>query len=240
MSRHPVIVDAIRTATGRGKANGALASIHPVDLLAGVLEALVSRNGIDPGIVDDVIIGCVTQIGEQTMAPRMAVLAAGFPDHVPATAIDRKCGSSQQAIHFAAHAIAAGACDIVIAGGVESMSRVPIGSNRIGKDIAGERVRARYTPGLVSQGVATELIAARWGISRDDMDEYSALSHSLPRPQARPAASMRRSSPSVRITGRSRMMRPSGRRPPQRGSPSFSRSSWIPPWRNASPKFSGA
>lgn len=178
MSQHPVIVDAIRTATGRGKANGALASIHPVDLLAGVLEALVSRNGIDPGIVDDVIIGCVTQIGEQTMAPRMAVLAAGFPDHVPATAIDRKCGSSQQAIHFAAHAIAAGACDIVIAGGVESMSRVPIGSNRIGKDIAGERVRARYAPGLVSQGVAAELIAARWGISRDDMDEYSALSHS--------------------------------------------------------------
>src|SRR5688500_10745006 len=98
MSHHPVIVDAIRTPTGRGKPGGALSSLHPVDLLAGILEALVSRNGIDPGSVDDVIIGCVTQIGEQVMTPRMAVLAAGFPDHVPATAIDRKCGSSQQAI----------------------------------------------------------------------------------------------------------------------------------------------
>ncbi|KRB85529.1 acetyl-CoA acetyltransferase [Sphingomonas sp. Root710] len=177
MSKQPVIIDAIRTATGRGKPGGALSSLHPVDLLAGVLEALVSRNGIDPGTVDDVIIGCVTQIGEQTFVPRMAVLGAGFPDHVPATSIDRKCGSSQQAIHFAAHAIAAGACDIVIAGGVETMSRVPIGSNRINKDIAGEKVRKRYAPGLVSQGISAELIAARWGISREEMDEYSALSH---------------------------------------------------------------
>ncbi|MEZ5656634.1 MAG: thiolase family protein [Sphingobium sp.] len=177
MSHHPVIVDAIRTPTGRGKPGGALSTIHPVDLLAGILEALVSRNGIDPGRVDDVIIGCVTQIGEQTFAPRMAVLGAGFPEHVPATSIDRKCGSSQQAIHFAAHAIAAGACDIVIAGGVESMSHVPIGSNRLGKDIAGEKVRQRYAPGLVSQGVGAELIAARWGITREELDEYSAISH---------------------------------------------------------------
>lgn len=177
MSKQPVIIDAIRTATGRGKPGGALSSLHPVDLLAGILEALISRNGVDPGTVDDVIIGCVTQIGEQTFIPRMAVLGAGFPDYVPATSVDRKCGSSQQAIHFAAHAIAAGACDIVIAGGVETMSRVPIGSNRINKDIAGEKVRQRYTAGLVSQGIAAELIAARWGISREEMDEYSALSH---------------------------------------------------------------
>src|SRR5271167_2869631 len=116
---------------GRGKVGGALSSLHPVELLAQVLTGLVQRTGIDPGSVDDVIIGCVSQVGEQSATPgRMAWLAAGFPAHVPATTIDRKCGSSQQAVHFAAHAIAAGEYDVVIAGGVESMSRVPMGSAR--------------------------------------------------------------------------------------------------------------
>ena len=179
MSRNPVIIDAVRTPMGRGKPGGALSSVHPVDLLAGVLKALVSRNGVDPAIIDDVIIGCVSQVGEQTSTPRMAVLAAGFPDHVPATAIDRKCGSSQQAVHFAAQGVAAGAYDIVIAGGVESMSRIPMGMNRLDMDNVGPLVAARYAPGLVSQGVAAELIAAKWGVTREAMDAYSARSHQL-------------------------------------------------------------
>jgi acetyl-CoA acetyltransferase family protein len=177
MSRNPVIVDAVRTPMGRGKPGGALSDIHPVDLLAGVLRGLVERNGLDPASVDDVIIGCVSQVAEQVNAPRMAVLAAGFPEHVPATTIDRKCGSSQQAVHFAAQGIAAGAYDIVIAGGVESMSRVPMGMNRMGKDTAGIAAGARYAPGLVPQGISAELVAARWGIGREAMDAYAARSH---------------------------------------------------------------
>jgi acetyl-CoA acetyltransferase family protein len=174
----PVIVDAVRTPMGRGKAGGALSGIHPVDLLAGTLRALVLRNGIDPGTIDDVIIGCVSQVGEQAATPgRAAVLAAGFPHHVPSTTIDRKCGSSQQAIHFAAQGVASGAYDIVIAGGIESMSRVPMGSARLDRDPFGPSVNARYEPGLVSQGIAAELVAARWKISREEMDDYAARSH---------------------------------------------------------------
>ena len=174
----PYIVDAIRTPMARGKPGGALSSVHPVELLAATLKALVARNGVDPGAVDDVLIGCVSQVGEQSNNPgRMALLAAGFPHHVPATTIERKCGSSQQAIHFAAQAIAAGAYDIAIAGGIESMSRIPMGSARIGMDIFGPTLNALYAPGFVSQGVAAELVARKWDISREDMDAYSAQSH---------------------------------------------------------------
>jgi acetyl-CoA acyltransferase len=174
----PVIVDAARTAMGRGKPGGSLSELHPVDLLAQILKAVVERNNLDPSLIDDVIIGCVSQVGEQSATPgRMAVLAAGFPEHIPATTIDRKCGSSQQAVHFAAQGIAAGAYDVVIAGGVESMSRVPMGSARIKADPFGPEVRSRYAPDLVSQGVAAELVAARWNITRNECDEYAAQSH---------------------------------------------------------------
>lgn len=175
-----VIVDAARTPVGRGKSTGALASVHPVDLLAGVFACLVERNGLDPGLVDDVVVGCVSQVGEQSATPgRMAWLGAGLPAHVPATTIDRKCGSSQQAIHFAAQGILAGSYDISIAGGVESMSRVAMGSARQGADPFGKGVSARYSPGLVSQGVAAELVAARWNLDRVSLDEYAARSHEL-------------------------------------------------------------
>ena len=173
-----VIVDAVRSPMGRGKAGGALSSVHPSDLLAAILKGLVARNGIDPGEVDDVIVGCVSQVGEQSATPgRMAWLSAGFPAHVPATTIDRKCGSSQQAVHFAAQGIMAGAYDMVIAAGIESMSRIPLGSARMGQDYHGPSVTRRYAPGLVSQGVAAELVAGKWGLSRDDLDRYSAQSH---------------------------------------------------------------
>jgi acetyl-CoA acetyltransferase family protein len=180
MTTAALIADALRTPTGRGRSTGALADIHPVDLLAQALTALVERTGIDPGQVDDVLVGCVSQTGEQSATPgRMAWLAAGFPAHVPATTIDRKCGSSQQAVHFAAQGIMSGEYDVVIAGGIESMSRVPMGSARAGADPFGPSVTARYSPGLVSQGVAAELVAAKYGISRAAQDEYAARSHRL-------------------------------------------------------------
>lgn len=180
MNTDALIVDALRTPTGRGRPSGVLAGIHPVDLLAQALTALLERTGIDPSTVDDVIIGCVSQTGEQSATPgRMAWLAAGYPAHVPATTIDRKCGSSQQAVHFAAQGILSGAYDIVIAGGVESMSRVPMGSARAGAEPYGAGVAARFAPGLVSQGVAAELVAAKYGVSREAQDEYSVRSHRL-------------------------------------------------------------
>ncbi|MPM39800.1 putative acyltransferase [bioreactor metagenome] len=152
--------------------------MHPVDLLAQVLAQLVERTGIDPGAVDDVICGCVSQAGEQAGTPgRMAWLAAGLPQHVPSTTIDRKCGSSQQAVHFAAQAIMAGVQDIVIACGVESMSRVPMGSSRMGKNTTGQQFDERYAPGLVGQGVSSDLVAAKWGLTRADLDNYAARSH---------------------------------------------------------------
>lgn len=175
-----VIVDAVRTATGKGRASGALAGVHPVDLLAQTLQRLFERTPIDPGTVDDVIVGCVSQVGEQSATPgRMAWLGAGFPAHVPATTIDRKCGSSQQSVHFAVQAVRAGDYDIVVAGGVESMSRVVMGSARMDADPYGSLVAERYAPGLVSQGVAAELVADRWSISRARQDEYAARSHAL-------------------------------------------------------------
>ena len=177
--RDAVIVDAVRTPTGRGKAGGALADVHPVDLLAQTFSALLDRSrALDPGAVDDVIVGCVSQVGEQSATPgRMAWLGAGFPAHVPATTIDRKCGSSQQSVHFAAQAILAGEADVIVAAGVESMSRVVMGSARMGADPYGALVNERFAPGLVSQGVASELVTAEWGFTRKELDEYAALSH---------------------------------------------------------------
>ncbi|MGW9631985.1 thiolase family protein [Agromyces sp. NPDC055520] len=180
MSREAVIVDVVRTPVGRGKPGGLLSGVHPVDLLAGVLDTLVNRNDLDPALVEDVIGGCVSQIGEQSYnITRNAVLAAGFPDHVPGTTIDRQCGSSQQAATFAAQAVLAGQADIVIACGVESMSRVPLGSSAAGADPYGSRIRTRYPEGLVNQGVSAELIAAKWGFDRTDLDAFAARSHQL-------------------------------------------------------------
>lgn len=172
-----VIVDVVRTPSGRGKPGGALSGVHPVDLAAGTLTALLERNGLESTQIDDVLMGCVSQIGDQAMnIGRQAVLAAGFDESVPATTIDRQCGSSQQAAHFAAQGVMAGAYDIVIAAGVESMSRVPLGSSRQGGSIA-PGLAARYPDGLVNQGVSAELIAHKWGFSRAELDEFSAESH---------------------------------------------------------------
>ncbi len=178
--REAVIVDAVRTPIGRGKQGGALSGWHPADLLATVLEGTIERNGLDPGTVDDVIVGCLSQAGEQSWnVARNAVLGAGFPESVPATTVDRQCGSSQQALHFAAQGIIAGSYDIVIAAGVESMSRVPMFSSGMGKDPAGPRTNARYAHrgGLVPQGISAEMVASRWGFSREDLDRFAAESH---------------------------------------------------------------
>jgi acetyl-CoA acetyltransferase family protein len=170
-----VIVDTVRTPLGRR--NGALAAWHPVDLAAHVLTALVARNDLDPALVDDVITGCVSQVGEQALnISRNAVLAAGFPESVPATTVDRQCGSSQQALHFAAQGVMAGVYDVVVAAGVESMSRVQMGSSVLGADPFGPKLVERY-PNLVPQGIAAELVAERWAITRRELDEYSAASH---------------------------------------------------------------
>jgi len=177
--RDAVIVGAVRTPIGKGKPTGSLAPVHPVDLLAHSLRALADRAGIDPAQIDDVIGGCVDQVGEQAVnTTRWAVLAAGFPETVPATTVDRQCGSSQQAVHFAAQGIMSGAYDIAIACGVESMSRVPMGSNVLpGSDPFGPGVADRYPDGLVPQGISAELIAAKWSLGRAELDEFSATSH---------------------------------------------------------------
>ncbi|MFD3458672.1 thiolase family protein [Nocardia fluminea] len=175
-----VIVDVVRTPSGRGKSGGGLSSVHPATLLAGVLAELVARTGIDPALVDDVIGGCVTQSGEQANnISRTAVLAAGFPESVPATTVDRQCGSSQQAVHFAAQGVLAGAYDVAIACGVESMSRAPMFSNTQGKDSLRGPLAARYPAGLIGQGIAAEIIAARWKLDRAVLDEFAARSHRL-------------------------------------------------------------
>lgn len=175
-----VIVDVVRTPSGRGKSGGGLSSVHPATLLAGVLAELVTRTGIDPALVDDVIGGCVTQSGEQANnITRTAVLAAGFPESVPATTVDRQCGSSQQAVHFAAQGVLAGAYDVAIACGVESMSRAPMFSNTQGKDSLRGPLAARYPAGLIGQGIAAEIIAARWKLDRAVLDEFAARSHRL-------------------------------------------------------------
>ena len=173
-----VIVDVIRTASGKGKPGGQLSGIHPADLLSRVLRTLVERNDIDPELIDDVIGGCVSQAGQQAFnITRSAVLGAGLPETIPATTIDRQCGSSQQAAHFAAQGVIAGAYDVVIACGIESMSRVPLGSTIHGEDPFGPAVAARYPDGLVSQGVSAELVGATWKLDRITLDEFSARSH---------------------------------------------------------------
>ncbi|RSM58742.1 steroid 3-ketoacyl-CoA thiolase [Amycolatopsis sp. WAC 01376] len=174
-----VIVDAVRTPIGKGKPGGALHGVHPVQLLAHTLRALVQRNGLDPALIDDVIGGAVDQVGEQAQnVTRWAALAAGLPESVPATTVDRQCGSSQQAVHFAAQGVMAGAYDVVIACGVESMSRVPMWSNVLpGTDPLGPGVAERYPEGLVPQGISAELIAAKWSLSRGAMDEFAVSSH---------------------------------------------------------------
>ncbi|OXM60999.1 thiolase family protein [Amycolatopsis vastitatis] len=172
-----VLVDVVRSPMGKGKASGSLASVHPVELLAQTLRALIDRTGVDPAAVEDVIIGCVTQVREQAATPgRYASLSAGFPVHVPATTIDRRCGSGQQALAFAVQGVMAGAYDIAIAGGVESMSRIPIGSNRGDADTFGPGAWARF-PGMVNQGVSAELVADKYALSRTMLDELSVESH---------------------------------------------------------------
>ncbi|MBE3559655.1 MAG: thiolase family protein [Ktedonobacteraceae bacterium] len=175
--REAVIVDAVRTPVGRR--NGKLKDWHPVDLMALVLKTLVERNSLDAGLVDDVIVGCVSQVGEQSWnVGRNAVLAAGFPESVPGTTIDRQCGSSQQAIHFAAQGIMSGAYDIVIAGGVESMTRVPMGSSAQGPgEPFGPLMVQRYDGKLVHQGISAELLAQKWELSRQQLDALSLESH---------------------------------------------------------------
>ncbi|MYS06246.1 acetyl-CoA C-acyltransferase [Streptomyces sp. SID6041] len=177
--RDAVIVEAVRTPTGKGKPGGALSHVHPVALLSHTLRALVERSGVDPALVDDVIGGTVDQVGEQAMnTTRYAWLGAGLPESVPATTVDRQCGSSQQAVHFAAQGVLAGAYDIAVACGVESMSQVPMWSNvPPGADPFGPGVAERYPGGLVPQGVSAELIAAEWSIDRAAMDAFATASH---------------------------------------------------------------
>ena len=180
-----VIVDAVRTAGGRR--NGVLSAWHPSDLAAEVLKALVERNSLDPGLIDDVIMGCVSQVGSQGLnIGRNAVLAAGFPESVPGTTVDRQCGSSQQAMHFAAQGVMAGAYDIAVAAGVEVMTTTPMGASMMAPPGAipfGPKVIARYADvesydqkGLQPQGIGAELIADKWGLSREDLDAFGAKS----------------------------------------------------------------
>jgi acetyl-CoA acyltransferase len=171
-----VIVDAVRSPLGRR--NGKLKDTHPVDLAAHSVRALVERNGIDPALVEDVIMGCVMQVGDQAVnVGRNAALAAGFPETVVGTSVDRQCGSSQQAAHFAAQGVMAGAYDVVIAAGIENMSRVPMGASFLpGSQPFGPEMLQRY-PNLVPQGISAELIAEKWNISREDNDRFSVESH---------------------------------------------------------------
>ncbi|MHB1905885.1 MAG: thiolase family protein [Acidimicrobiales bacterium] len=175
-----VIVDAVRTPGG--KRHGSLRGWHAADLASEALRALVARNDLDPALVEDVIMGCVSQVGEQAFnVGRNAVLAAGWPESVPATTVDRQCGSSQQALHFAAQGVIAGAYDVVVAAGVEVMSRVAMGAS-VGQGAGvpfGPRVQARYEPvgGLRNQGLGAEMIAERWGLTREDLDAFSLESH---------------------------------------------------------------
>jgi acetyl-CoA acyltransferase len=178
--REAVIVEAVRTPLG--KRNGKLKDRHPVDLLADTLKELVARTNVDPGLIEDNITGCVSQVGEQGLnVARNAWLAAGLPEHVPGTSVDRQCGSSQQAAHFAAQGVIAGAYDLVVASGIEAMTRVPMGSSIMsgpGFPFT-QSLNERYEGGLVGQGISSELIAARWGITRDDVDAFGLRSQQL-------------------------------------------------------------
>ncbi|MDQ3954701.1 MAG: thiolase family protein [Actinomycetota bacterium] len=175
--REAVIVEAVRTPTA--KRNGKLKDWHPVDLLAEVLNETIARSSIDAGLVDDVICGCVSQIGDQSLnVGRNAWLSAGLPEEVPATTVDRQCGSSQQAIHFAAQGVISGAYDVAIGCGVESMTRVPMGSSAQSQGFPfSEKLMSRYENGLVPQGISAEMISERWEIGREDVDRFGARSH---------------------------------------------------------------
>ena len=177
MTREAVIVEAVRSPLG--KRNGKLKDWHPVDLLATVLNETIDRSGIDASTVDDVICGCVSQVGDQSLnVGRNAWLSAGLPEEVPATTVDRQCGSSQQAAHFAAQGVLSGAYDVAIACGVENMSRVPMGSSaQVSGFPFSEQLMGRYEGGLVPQGISAEMIAERWGLTRDDLDAFSMRSH---------------------------------------------------------------
>jgi len=171
-----VIVDAVRTPLG--KRNGVLSDWHPADLAAETLKALTDRSGLDPVLVDDVIMGCVSQVGDQTWnIGRNAVLGAGWPETVPGVTIDRQCGSSQQSVHFAAQGVMAGSYDVAVAAGVESMSRVPMGSSATSGRPFGEKMRERYQNDLIPQGLSAEMIADRWSIPREELDSYGYDSH---------------------------------------------------------------
>jgi acetyl-CoA acyltransferase len=174
--REAVIVEAVRTPIG--KRNGSLKDTHPVDLLAEVLKEVVGRAGVDPGEIEDNITGCVSQVGEQSLnVGRNGWLAAGFPETIPSTTVDRQCGSSQQSIHFAAQGVIAGAYDLVVASGVENMTRVPMGSSTMGQNPFGQNLFARYEGKLVPQGISADLIATKWGITREDSDDFGYRSH---------------------------------------------------------------
>ena len=176
--REAVIVEAVRTPVG--KRNGGLSGVHAADLSAVVLNALVDRTGLDPSTVDDVVWGCVSQVGDQSSnIGRFAVLAAGWPESIPGTTVNRACGSSQQALDFAAQAVMSGQQDVVVAGGVEVMSRVPLGSARATGMPYGPKVLQRYEDFSFNQGISAEMIAEKWGFSRTRLDEYSARSHEL-------------------------------------------------------------
>ena len=177
MTREAVIVEAVRSPLG--KRNGKLKDWHPVDLLATVLNETIDRSGIDASFVDDVICGCVSQVGDQSLnVGRNAWLSAGLPEEVPATTVDRQCGSSQQAAHFAAQGVLSGAYDIAIACGVENMTRVPMGSSaQISGFPFSEQLMSRYEGGLVPQGISAEMIAERWELTRDELDAFSMRSH---------------------------------------------------------------
>jgi acetyl-CoA acyltransferase len=176
--RDAVIVEAVRTPVGRR--NGAYKDTHPVDLSAHILTSLAERSGIDPSLVDDVIWGCVGQVGAQALnVGRNAVLGAGWPESIPGTTVDRQCGSSQQAVHFAAAGVVSGQYDIAVAGGVECMTIVPMGAS-VGKDAGfpmGPKMLARYEGQVINQGVGAETIAERWGLSRTELDQFSLDSH---------------------------------------------------------------
>jgi acetyl-CoA acyltransferase len=174
--RDAVIVEAVRTPVG--KRNGGLSGVHPAELSAHVLNSLVERAGVEPGVVDDVIWGCVGQVGEQTFdIGRTAVLAAGWPETVTGVTVDRQCGSSQQSVHFAAAGLVAGQYDVVVAGGVESMSRVPMGSSLAGANPFPQAFLDRYDGVFPNQGVGAEMIAEKWALTRTQVDEFSVSSH---------------------------------------------------------------
>src|SRR5438093_12249331 len=174
--REAVIVEAARTPIG--KRNGALKDLHPVDMLAEVLKEVVSRSGVDPGQIEDNITGCVSQVGEQSInVGRNGWLAAGFPETIPSTTVDRQCGACQQSIRFAAQGVMAGAYDLVMASGVENMTRVPMGSSMAGANPFGQQLFARYEGKLVPQGISADLIATKWNITREESDDFGYRSH---------------------------------------------------------------